>query len=233
MQHDQHKTVAGRPANTVPARTKRHSPVRGGTAGSMQMSCHWRSLPSSGRLSAAGAPGGPVTTGLLLSGRSRVRVAVGAHLTRRLPVLLPAQSQEEGPARSTMSSTTNWQTTWLRAEGGQRGCGSRWREHLVARAAWWSSDDGAASSLLDILDVADDPNRIDVGVRLLKRASPSCGEGQPGRPLGVLARRRDRHARARRSRKRASSEAISGSLSSSAKWPVSRMCTSASGTSRR
>jgi Acetyltransferase (GNAT) family len=43
-------------------------------------------------------------------------------------------------------------------------------EHLVARAAWWGSDDGAAPSLLDILDVADDPDRIDVGVRLLKRA---------------------------------------------------------------
>ncbi len=43
-------------------------------------------------------------------------------------------------------------------------------ERLVARAAWWSSGDGAAPSLLDILDVADDPDRIDVGVRLLKRA---------------------------------------------------------------
>jgi GNAT superfamily N-acetyltransferase len=42
--------------------------------------------------------------------------------------------------------------------------------HLVARAAWWGSDDGAAPSLLDILDVADDPDRIDVGVRLLKGA---------------------------------------------------------------
>jgi hypothetical protein len=29
---DQHNLVAGRPANTVPARTKRHSPVRSGTA---------------------------------------------------------------------------------------------------------------------------------------------------------------------------------------------------------
>jgi len=43
-------------------------------------------------------------------------------------------------------------------------------EHLVARAAWWASGDGAAPSLLDVLDVADDPDRIDVGVRLLKRA---------------------------------------------------------------
>ncbi|MGD0702287.1 MAG: GNAT family N-acetyltransferase, partial [Trebonia sp.] len=43
-------------------------------------------------------------------------------------------------------------------------------EHLVARAAWWGSADGAAPSLLDILDVADDPDRIDVGVRLLRRA---------------------------------------------------------------
>jgi hypothetical protein len=43
-------------------------------------------------------------------------------------------------------------------------------EHLVARAAWWGSADGAAPSLLDILDVADDPDRIEVVVRLLKRA---------------------------------------------------------------
>jgi hypothetical protein len=42
--------------------------------------------------------------------------------------------------------------------------------HLVTRAAWWGSDDDAAPSLLDIPDVADDPDRIDVGVRLLKRA---------------------------------------------------------------
>ena len=42
--------------------------------------------------------------------------------------------------------------------------------HLVARAAWWGSADDAAPSLLDILDVADDPDRIEVGVRLLKRA---------------------------------------------------------------
>jgi hypothetical protein len=43
-------------------------------------------------------------------------------------------------------------------------------EHLVARAAWWGSADDAAPSLLDILDVADDPDRIDVGVRLLTAA---------------------------------------------------------------
>lgn len=43
-------------------------------------------------------------------------------------------------------------------------------EHLVARAAWWGSDDDAVPSLLDILDVAEDPDRIEVGVRLLKGA---------------------------------------------------------------
>jgi hypothetical protein len=43
-------------------------------------------------------------------------------------------------------------------------------EHLVARAAWWGSGDDAGPSLLDILDVADDPDRIDVGVRLLTGA---------------------------------------------------------------
>jgi hypothetical protein len=42
--------------------------------------------------------------------------------------------------------------------------------HLVARAAWWGSADDAAPSVLDILDVADEPDRIEVGVRLLKRA---------------------------------------------------------------
>jgi hypothetical protein len=61
-------------------------------------------------------------------------------------------------ARSTTSLTTNWQTTWPLAE------------HLVARAAWWGSDGDAAPSLLDILDVADDPDRIGVGVRLLTGA---------------------------------------------------------------
>jgi RimJ/RimL family protein N-acetyltransferase len=43
-------------------------------------------------------------------------------------------------------------------------------EHLVARAAWWGSAGDAAPSLLDILDVADDPDRIDIGVCLLKNA---------------------------------------------------------------
>jgi RimJ/RimL family protein N-acetyltransferase len=43
-------------------------------------------------------------------------------------------------------------------------------EHLVARAAWWGSAGDAAPSLLDILDVADDPDRIDIGVRLLQDA---------------------------------------------------------------
>jgi hypothetical protein len=41
---------------------------------------------------------------------------------------------------------------------------------LVGRAAWWGPADGSAPSVLDILDVADVPDRIDVGVRLLKRA---------------------------------------------------------------
>lgn len=43
-------------------------------------------------------------------------------------------------------------------------------EHLVARAAWWGSADDAVPSLLDILDVADDADRIEVGMRLLKGA---------------------------------------------------------------
>jgi hypothetical protein len=53
---DQHNRADGGSTNTVPARTKRHFPVRGGTAGNMEMSCHRRSLPSSGRLSAVGVP---------------------------------------------------------------------------------------------------------------------------------------------------------------------------------
>jgi RimJ/RimL family protein N-acetyltransferase len=43
-------------------------------------------------------------------------------------------------------------------------------EHLVARAAWWGSGDDAGPSVLDILDVAEVPGRIDVGVRLLQDA---------------------------------------------------------------
>jgi GNAT superfamily N-acetyltransferase len=49
---------------------------------------------------------------------------------------------------------------WVALRGGQ----------LAARAAWWGSGDDAAPALLDILDVADEPDRIDVGVRLLQRA---------------------------------------------------------------
>jgi hypothetical protein len=51
---DQHKRADGGSTNTDPARTKRHSPVRGGTTDSMKMPDGYRSLPSSGRLSAAG-----------------------------------------------------------------------------------------------------------------------------------------------------------------------------------
>src|ERR1700735_3097452 len=43
-------------------------------------------------------------------------------------------------------------------------------EHLVARAAWWGSDDDAAPSLVAIRAVADNPARIDVAVRLLTGA---------------------------------------------------------------
>lgn len=41
---------------------------------------------------------------------------------------------------------------------------------LAGRAAWWGPGDDAAPSVLDILDVADGPDRIEVGVRLLKGA---------------------------------------------------------------
>ena len=41
---------------------------------------------------------------------------------------------------------------------------------LVARAGWWGSRDAAGPSVLDVLDVARDSDRIDVGVRLLGTA---------------------------------------------------------------
>lgn len=41
-------------------------------------------------------------------------------------------------------------------------------DRLLARLAWWS--DGPAANLLDVFDVADDVDRVDVGVRLLRTA---------------------------------------------------------------
>ncbi|MGW9554730.1 GNAT family N-acetyltransferase [Nocardiopsis sp. NPDC055551] len=41
-------------------------------------------------------------------------------------------------------------------------------DRLIARLAWWS--DGPAPNLLDVFDVADDVDRLDVGVRLLRTA---------------------------------------------------------------
>jgi hypothetical protein len=49
---DQHNPVSGRVANTIPARTKRHSPVQGGTADILEILRHRPSLPSSDSLSA-------------------------------------------------------------------------------------------------------------------------------------------------------------------------------------
>ena len=49
---------------------------------------------------------------------------------------------------------------WVALRGGR----------LVARAAWWGSTDAAAPSLLDVLDITDDTDRIDVGVHLLSAA---------------------------------------------------------------
>jgi GNAT superfamily N-acetyltransferase len=43
------------------------------------------------------------------------------------------------------------------------------RGALMARVAWWGSDNGAPSAL-DFLDLSDAPDRIDVGVRLLRTA---------------------------------------------------------------
>ncbi|MGW5938788.1 GNAT family N-acetyltransferase [Streptomyces celluloflavus] len=44
-------------------------------------------------------------------------------------------------------------------------------DRLLARAAWWSRRDGDAPFILDILDIDDsaaDPDRVDIGVRLLQ-----------------------------------------------------------------
>ena len=71
---DQHNPVAGRPANTVPTRTKRYLPVRSGTAANIGVSSPFRSLPSSGNPSVLDPLRRHVTTGLLVSGRSAVRI---------------------------------------------------------------------------------------------------------------------------------------------------------------
>ncbi|MYU54380.1 GNAT family N-acetyltransferase [Streptomyces sp. SID7805] len=47
-------------------------------------------------------------------------------------------------------------------------------DRLLARAAWWSRRDGDAPFILDILDIDDsaaDPDRVDIGVRLLHTAT--------------------------------------------------------------
>jgi RimJ/RimL family protein N-acetyltransferase len=43
---------------------------------------------------------------------------------------------------------------------------------VVARAGWWGPRGSATPTLLDFLDVADVPNRIEVGVNLLQAALP-------------------------------------------------------------
>lgn len=52
------------------------------------------------------------------------------------------------------------QWMWIALRGGR----------VVARAAWWGPSDDATPSVLDILDVCDDPDRVDVGVQLLRAA---------------------------------------------------------------
>lgn len=41
---------------------------------------------------------------------------------------------------------------------------------LVARAAWWGPAEAEAPSVLDVLDVGDDRDRVEVGARLLRTA---------------------------------------------------------------
>ncbi|WP_424533062.1 GNAT family N-acetyltransferase [Sphaerisporangium viridialbum] len=43
-------------------------------------------------------------------------------------------------------------------------------DRLVARVAWWSRSGDATPFLLDVFDLADDPDRVDIGVRLLTAA---------------------------------------------------------------
>jgi hypothetical protein len=62
------------------------------------------------------------------------------------------------------------QWMWVALRGGR----------LVARAAWWGSPGAGAPSLLDVLDVDGEPDRISTGVQLLTAA---LGE----RPSSALA----------------------------------------------
>jgi ribosomal protein S18 acetylase RimI-like enzyme len=50
-------------------------------------------------------------------------------------------------------------------------------DHLLARAAWWSRSGAAAPAILDILDIDDsspDPDRVEVGVQMLRTAIASA-----------------------------------------------------------
>ncbi|MGC2192508.1 MAG: GNAT family N-acetyltransferase [Candidatus Dormiibacterota bacterium] len=50
---------------------------------------------------------------------------------------------------------------WVALRGGR----------VVARAGWWGSGDDPEPSVLDVLDVSEDADRVDVGVELLRTAS--------------------------------------------------------------
>lgn len=49
---------------------------------------------------------------------------------------------------------------WLALRGG----------HVLARAAWWGSSGATVPGILDVLDVADAPGRVEAGTRLLQAA---------------------------------------------------------------
>ncbi|GAA3819317.1 GNAT family N-acetyltransferase [Sphaerisporangium flaviroseum] len=79
-------------------------------------------------------------------------------LFRRLPYVLDREL-----AGDLASGRRRPQWMWVALRG----------DRLVARVAWWSRPDDPAPFLLDVFDIADDledPERVDIGVRLLKTA---------------------------------------------------------------
>jgi hypothetical protein len=71
-------------------------------------------------------------------------------------------------------------------ESGRRKAGWMWVAlhggHLVARAAWWTGHAGAGPEVLDVFDIAEHPEGVGIGARLLRdvpriRASTDLGNG--------------------------------------------------------
>ena len=82
-----HKSGSAGRLPTQNPRTRRHSPAHGGTAATMALLPLIGLYAGSAGLARLIAPVVPAATGLLLSGRSRVRVAVGAQVLSRQETL--------------------------------------------------------------------------------------------------------------------------------------------------